>query len=81
MSCILAVDKKLHLIIGALIMLLFAPINILLGSILVVVLGLGKELIWDKMLKRGTPDAKDFIATCIGGMIALIYVVILNIII
>lgn len=34
----------------------------------VVVVGGGKELIWDKAMGRGTPDAYDFLATTAGGV-------------
>ncbi len=37
------------------------------AAILTVAAGAGKEVIWDKWLKRGTPDYYDFFYTICGG--------------
>jgi hypothetical protein len=37
------------------------------AAILVVIIGLGKEVIWDKWLGKGTPDYYDFFSTVCGG--------------
>jgi hypothetical protein len=37
---------------------------------MVIIIGAGKELIYDKLFKRGCPELDDFTWTMIGGIIA-----------
>lgn len=68
-------DKFLHLIVGMAIgffgawLALVFRLNLLFvfGFGLSVLIGGGKELIWDKWLKKGTPELWDFLWTIIGG--------------
>lgn len=34
--------------------------------------GAAKEIVWDLMLKKGTPELLDFIATAAGGVIGYV---------
>ncbi len=63
-------DKKLHLLAGLALSilagLLFCP---RIGLAAAAVIGALKEIIWDWLLKRGTPEFLDFVATVAGGAI------------
>ena len=57
-------DKANHAVYGTVIYgVLKIPFgkDIALGT--VVIIAAAKEIIWDKLLKRGTPDPVDFVAT------------------
>jgi len=64
-------DKLKHLLsgigIGLIFGVLFSP---LIGLIAATIVGALKEIIWDWLLKRGTPEFLDFLATAFGGAIA-----------
>ena len=66
----MAYDKKLHLLAGLALSilagLLFCP---LIGLVAAAVVGALKEIIWDWLLKKGTPEFMDFVATVAGGAI------------
>lgn len=66
-------DKKLHLLAGlalSLLMgLLFCP---LIGLATAAVVGALKEIIWDWLLKKGTPELLDFVATVLGGVLGAV---------
>lgn len=63
-------DKQKHLLAGLALSLLagllFCP-RIGLGT--AAVIGALKEIVWDWLLKRGTPELLDFVATVAGGVI------------
>lgn len=69
----LAPDKKKHLVAGFLITFItgifLAP---LWGLITACIVGALKEVIWDGLLKKGTSEFLDFVATCIGGVFAFV---------
>lgn len=48
------------------------------GLFVATVAGALKELVWDKWLKRGTPEWLDFWATVLGGVIGGLVVVLLK---
>ena len=66
-------DKKLHLLDGLALSLvaglLFCP---LIGLATAAVVGALKEIIWDWLLKKGTPEFMDFVATVAGGVVGYI---------
>ena len=68
----IAKDKKLHLLAGLTLSILaglsFCP---LIGLATAAVVGALKEIIWDWLLKKGTPELLDFVATVAGGLIGL----------
>jgi hypothetical protein len=66
-------DKQLHLLAGLALAiiagLLFCP---LVGLVTAAVVGALKEIIWDWLSKKGTPEFMDFVATVAGGTIGYI---------
>ena len=63
-------DKQKHLLAGLALSilagLLFCPT---VGLAIAAVVGALKETIWDWLLKKGTPELLDFVATVAGGVI------------
>ncbi len=68
-------DKIKHLLAGLALSiltgLLFCP---LIGLATAAVVGALKETIWDWLLKRGTPEFMDFVATVAGGVIGYVLI-------
>lgn len=66
-------DKQKHLLAGLVLSilagLLFCP---LFGLLTAAVVGALKEIIWDWLLKKGTPEWWDFWATVVGGIVGLV---------
>ncbi len=67
-------DKILHSVAGCIIALVLGIINPWLGLVAAVAIGAAKEIVYDKMLGKGTADILDFAATAIGGLIGFICV-------
>jgi len=68
-------DKLKHLLAGISISLVFGvQFTPFIGLIIAVILGALKEIIWDRLLKRGTPEFLDFLVTALGGAIAYMVV-------
>ena len=68
-------DKLKHLLVGVGISLVFGVLfSPLIGLIAAVIVGALKEIIWDRLLKKGTPEFMDFLATALGGAIAYMVV-------
>ena len=64
-------DKLKHLLTGMGIGLIFGvQFSPLIGLIAAAIVGTLKEIIWDWLLKKGTPEFMDFLATALGGAIA-----------
>ena len=63
------IDKLYHLIAGFAISLIFGLISPFIGLVTSIVVGAGKEVVYDKLMKRGCFEVLDFVATCIGGVI------------
>ena len=64
-------DKFKHLLAGIGISLVFGvQFSPLIGLIAAAIVGALKEIIWDWLLKKGTPEFMDFLATALGGAIA-----------
>ena len=68
-------DKKLHLLAGLALAiiagLLFCP---RIGLAAAAVIGALKEIVWDWLLKKGTPEFMDFVATVAGGAIGYVLI-------
>ena len=63
--------KLKHLLAGIGISLVFGvQFSPLIGLIAAAIVGALKEIIWDWLLKKGTPEFMDFLATALGGAIA-----------
>jgi len=75
-------DKLKHIIAGAALSALFIGFFQELGMwnfLIVALIGLAKEIIWDKILGKGTPEFWDFMATALGvAMVMVGYLVGLN---
>lgn len=68
-------DKLKHLLAGIGIGLVFGvQFSPLIGLLIAVIVGALKEIIWDWLLKRGTPEFLDFLATALGGATAYMVV-------
>lgn len=64
-------EKLKHLLTGIGIGLIFGVLSSpLIGLIAAAMIGALKEIIWDWLLKKGTPEFMDFLATALGGAIA-----------
>lgn len=69
----IAEDKIKHFLAGFIIATVATLIfGALWGIIATVVIGASKELIYDKLLKKGTPEVADFLFTLAGGLNALL---------
>lgn len=72
-------DKLKHIIAGSLIAIVILLLFLLfvktemynwdkgIAFLTIVIVGAGKEVLWDKWLGRGDPDFYDFFATLMGG--------------
>jgi len=68
-------DKLKHLLAGIGISLVFGvQFTPFIGLIIAVIVGALKEIVWDWLLKKGTPEFMDFLATALGGAIAYMVV-------
>jgi hypothetical protein len=68
-------DDLNHLLVGISISLVFGvQFSPLIGLIAAAIVGALKEIIWDWLLKRGTPEFLDFLATALDGATAYIMV-------
>lgn len=64
-------DKLKHLLVGIGISLVFGvQFSPLIGLLIATIVGALKEIMWDWLLKRGTPELMDFLATALGGAIS-----------
>ena len=62
-------DKVYHLVAGFVISALIGIVSPAIGLITSVIVGAGKEVVWDKLMKKCCFEVLDFVATCIGGVI------------
>lgn len=69
-------DKLLHLLSGYVITITIGLWLPLLGLLAGIVAGAGKELLWDKLLGKGTPELLDAVATIAGSMVAYLILMI-----
>ena len=66
-------DKLKHLLAGIGISLVFGVQFLpLIGLITAAIVGALKEIIWDWLLKKGTPELLDFVATVAGGALGAV---------
>jgi hypothetical protein len=70
---ILQKDKLKHAIAGvALSIVAGLFVYPLIGLATAAVVGALKEIIWDWLLKKGTPELLDFVATVLGGALGAV---------
>ena len=68
-------DKLKHFLAGIGVSLLVGlVVSPLWGLITATIVGALKEIIWDWLLRKGTPEFLDFLATALGGAIAYMVV-------
>lgn len=66
-------DKVQHFIAGLVIALLFGWfVYPAFGFFMSVLIGGLKEMVWDILLDRGTPEMRDFVATAQGGLVGCV---------
>jgi hypothetical protein len=65
-------DKFKHLMAGYSIVYFISFINPFLALLLCFVAGVGKEVVWDKALKRGQFEMADMYWTFAGGLMAFV---------
>ncbi len=66
-------DKKLHIYAGlALSLVAGLFVSPHWGLIVAATVGALKEIIWDWLLKKGTPELLDFVATVLGGVLGAV---------
>jgi len=75
-------DKILHLVAGFIITFIiciisgYINITIWTGIIATILIGAGKEIIYDHYMKKGKPEWLDFVWTVIGGIMGtLLYLI------
>ena len=73
------IDKIYHLIAGFVISLLIGLINPVMGLITSIIVGAAKEIVYDKLMKRGCFEVLDFVATVIGGVIGFLIITLIHI--
>lgn len=67
------VDGLSHIIVcNVLVTLLSFFIPLYFSVLMTIIIALAKELIWDKIMKRGTFEIKDLIADAIGVIIGIL---------
>lgn len=74
----MAKDKLMHLIAGFIISLIIGIINPVLGLVTATLIGAGKEVVYDKILKKGCFEVADFFATFIGGAISTAFILLIK---
>ncbi len=66
-------DKLLHFITGTYLFMIAALFLQLWAALLIVaIVGAAKEIYYDKVLDKGTPELADFLYTLAGGLIAFL---------
>ena len=65
-------DKQLHVLVCALIVVTLYPIIGWHSVTIALIIGLGKEVVWDYLLGRGEPCVKDMIANVIGSVLGVV---------
>ena len=69
----LARDKQMHFAAGLVLSLLMGLLcTPTWGLLTAVVVGALKEISWDWLLKKGTPEFLDFVATVLGGALGAV---------
>ena len=67
-------DKLLHFFYGSIISFISVLIFGVYGLWITVIIAAAKEIIWDYLMKKGSPELLDFIFTIIpAGMLLILY--------
>jgi hypothetical protein len=65
-------DKLLHFFLGSLISFPLILLFGFYGFLISIIIFAGKEIIWDKIFKKGTPEIMDFIYSIIPAIMFII---------
>lgn len=66
-------DRLLHIVFSTALVVIFNLIfSWVIAAILALMVGLGKEFIWDKWMKKGTFDIHDIISDIIGIILGIL---------
>jgi len=77
-------DKLLHIIVSIIgVGILFAIFSIvfnkrdslIIAGIAMFYVGIFKEIVWDKIMEKGTPEVMDVVANTIGIIIAVVLII------
>lgn len=73
----IAIDKQMHFLCCSVVMFVFYHItkDVVWSMSIALVLGAAKEVIWDKLLKRGTPETMDMLFNLFGVLFAAAVIV------
>jgi hypothetical protein len=71
-------DKLYHFIAGFIIAFIFGLITPVLGLGMAVLAGLLKDVVWDKLLKKGTFEVLDIFFTGVGGLIGMAVAIVIT---
>lgn len=64
-------DKIEHAVVGFSVAAAVYPFGTVEAALAVIAVALGKEIVWDALLAKGTPEPLDAVATMIGGALLL----------
>lgn len=66
-------DDLLHILFSVIVMtVLKLLLSWWIAALITLIVGILKELVWDKILKKGTPEWRDLVSDIIGILIGLI---------
>ena len=65
-------DKLLHFIYGTFISFFLIALFSEIGFLISIVIFLAKEIIYDKLMKKGTPEINDFVYSTIPAILFII---------
>lgn len=66
-------DGLAHIIVcNALVAFLSLVLPVWVAVVATAVIGVGKELLWDKLMRRGSCEAKDLLADAIGIILGIV---------
>jgi hypothetical protein len=68
-------DKLYHLIAGFVIAIIIGLFNPIIGLIIAVLAGIAKDVVYDLLLKKGTFELLDILATAVGAVVGAIVAV------
>jgi hypothetical protein len=71
---VIAQDKVLHFVISTLgVVAMGAILPLWLAAMVMLTVGLLKEVAWDRWLARGDPDTWDFVADVLGVALGVVF--------
>jgi len=65
-------DKLIHFVYGTFVSFFLIALFSEIGFLISIAIFLGKEFIYDKLMKKGTPEINDFVYSSIPAMLFII---------